>query len=244
MDEQLKPSDDDVPSQWGTRFRMRAPGPPRRAILGSVLLHAAVVAALFVAGVTLKAAEPDFQQFRVKLKSPPPQVQGDPEPVVNTVPVEAEPEPAPPVKETPKPAPKTPPKTQSAQPKPAEKPKDPQPARGPDPKPIEIGGENIDIDIKGAEFAYPEYLENISLTLGRYFRPPTGLKLEAEVMFYIRRDGSVGGMAPKRKSGNYEFDLKAFEAIEMAGRTKSFGPLPEGLQGDRLWISFTFKPKT
>jgi outer membrane biosynthesis protein TonB len=237
-------TDDGVTSQWGTRFRRRASRPSKSAVIGSLLLHGAGIAALILAGVTLRAQEPEFVQYKVKLKSPPAQVLGPPEPVANTTPVVSTPEPAPAEpKAADKPAPPKPaPKTQSAQNKPIEKPADPKPAQGPDPKPVEIGGEDIDIDIAGENFAYPEYLENIALTLRRYFRPPEGSRLEAEVMFFIRRDGSTGGVAPKRKSGSFDFDVKAIQAVEAAGKAKAFGPLPPGLQGDRLWISFTFKP--
>jgi len=246
MNEDLDPevSEGEPISQWGSRFRRRATRPSKGAIAGSVVVHVGLVASLFVAGVTLRAAEPEFVQYRVKLKSPPAQVLGEPEPVVNTTPVAATPAPAPAPQpnDPPKPTPKPTTQTQSAQQKPVERVPDPRPAQGLDPKPVEIGGENIDIDIAGANFAYPEYLENISLTLVRYFRPPGGANLEAEVLFFIRRDGTVGAIAPKRRSGNFQFDLKAIQAVEEAGKARAFGPLPDGLQGDRLWISFTFKP--
>jgi hypothetical protein len=45
-----------------------------------------------------------------------------------------------------------------------------------------------------------------------------------------------------RKSGNFQFDLQAHEAVDRAGRAGAFGPLPDGWQQDRLWISFTFEP--
>lgn len=242
--QQNGPMGDEPPARWGTRWQRPASRPPRRAIVASVLLHVSVVAAMFLAGVTLKAAEPDFQQFKVRLKSPPAQVLGTPEPVVNTAPVAVEPAPTPPpTPDTPpKPAPKPAPQTQSPQQKSVERTPAPTPAKGPDPKPVEIGGEDIDVDIAGAAFAYPDYLENIILQLNRYFRWPGAANLEAEVVFYIRRDGTVGSPTPKRKSGNFQFDIQTVQAIEAAGRNGAFGPLPEGLQGERLWISFTFKP--
>lgn len=237
---------DSTPSTWGTRLRRRSSGPPRRAVIASVVLHVAAIAAMWLAGVRLRPELPEFEQFRVTLVSPPAQVEApQQEPVATTTPVAVEPEPPEPEPQPDPepPPPPEPPRTQAPVERPVERQPDPQPARGPDPKPVEIGGEDIDINIEGAEFPYPEYLENITLQLRRYFRP-NAANLEAEVVFYILRDGAVGGIRIVRKSGNFNFDLQAVGAVEQAGRTGAFGELPVGWQGDRLWISFTFKPQS
>ena len=52
----------------------------------------------------------------------------------------------------------------------------------------------------------------------------------------------VGGLRLDDGSGNFNFDLEAMGAVEQAGRRAAFGPLPEGWQGDRLWVRFTFLP--
>ncbi|HEX2167358.1 MAG TPA: TonB C-terminal domain-containing protein, partial [Longimicrobiales bacterium] len=102
---------------------------------------------------------------------------------------------------------------------------------------------NLNIQREGEEFLYPEYQANIIRQLNQAFRWNGASNLEAEVVFYIKRDGSVGGIRIVRKSGNFQFDLQAHEAVDRVGRTGRFGPLPDGWQQDRLWVSFTFEPQ-
>jgi TonB family protein len=231
-------------STWGTRLRRRSSKPPRRFILASIGLHVFVVAAFYIAGARVPRL-PEFETFRVNLISPPPTVQGEPEPVVTTTPVVPEPtppEPPRPEPEPPRPQPVTPPRTQAPVPTPPQRQPDPPPARGPDPRPAPVGGENINVVQDGRDFQYPEYLNNIIIQLTRYFRPPEGLaNLEAEVVFYINRDGSVGGIQISQTSGNFAFNAQAMQAVEQAGRARAFGPLPDGWQRDRLHISYTFE---
>jgi TonB family protein len=61
-------------------------------------------------------------------------------------------------------------------------------------------------------------------------------------VFYILRDGAVGGIQVVRGSGNFAFNAQAMAAVEQAGRARAFGPLPDGWQRDRLHISYTFYP--
>lgn len=223
---------------WGSGFRRRQGRPSPFALFGSVLLHVGVVAAFWFAGVQLHRDIPEFVQYQVKLFSPPPTVEGPPTPVEQTTtPVVVPPAPEPvktPVKETPK--------TQAAVPQKVEsKPAEPKPATGKDAVQSPVGGEGIDVAIEGQEFPYPEYLEGIIMQLYRYFRGEG--KLSADVVFYIRRDGSAGGIQVVRGSGNFRFDLAAIEAVEQAGRAKAFGPLPKDWQGDRLYIKNTFAPR-
>ena len=248
-DRNQQPSSDGGPANWGARLRRHRARPPARAIIVSVLLHALVVAGFWLAGIEL-SPEPEFVQYRVTLVSPPPQESGEPEPAaVPETPVVAEPEPEPPAPEPepeleqpkqpePKPAP---PKPETATPTPEVNP-DPAPVRGPDPKPVTIGGENRNVQLEGEEFPFPDYLENIVTQLHRMFRWSGSANLEAEVVFYIQRDGTAGGIRIVRRSGNFQFDLQAHEAVDRAGRTGAFGPLPDGWQQDRLWVSFTFEP--
>jgi outer membrane biosynthesis protein TonB len=229
------------PSSWGRRLRRDRSGPPRRFVAASVGLHLGIVAVFVLAGIRLRSVPP-MEQFRVTLISPPPQVQGPPEPVETSSPVAVTPEPPKPV---PKPEPvKEPPRTQAPKPKPVEKKPDPTPPKGPDPKPAPVGGENIQLEQDGREFQYPEYLENIALQINRYFRWNGPADLEAEVIFYILRNGSVGGIRVVRKSGNFRFDLQTAEALDEIGRARAFGALPEGWQRDRLYVSYTFQKPT
>jgi outer membrane biosynthesis protein TonB len=229
-------------STWGTRLRgprRRGSRPPGRFVGISIGLHVFVVGALYAAGVRAPRI-PEFEQFRINLVSPPAQVEGPRQPVATTVPVvQKEPE-------LPKPEPKTepkpePPKTQAPTPKPPEKKPDPTPAAGPDPKPVAVGGEDINVQRDGREFQYPDYLDNIMLQMYRYSRWNGPANLEAEVMFYITRDGSIGGLQLVRRSGNFNFDAQAMRAAEEAGKARAFGPLPAGWQRDRLWVQFAFK---
>lgn len=213
-------------------------------MFASVALHVLVVVLLWLAGLKLRPDMPEFESYRVTLSSPPAAVQGEPEPVVTNTPVVTEPEPTPPEPKPEPPKPREQPRTQAPTQRPVERTPDPQPARGPDPKPVSVSGENLDVRIEGEEFPYPEYLEDMIASLMRIFRWSGAPNLEAEVVFAIRRDGSVDRpITLTRRSGNFNFDMAAVEAVEQAGKTRAFDPLPEGLQGERLWISFTFKPK-
>jgi len=89
------------------------------------------------------------------------------------------------------------------------------------------GNDVATVSTEGIKFPFPEYLQNIqSQVLRRWQRPQRGTPLEAEVSFFVHRDGSVTGMQFVRRSGNFAFDLEAQGAIEDAG--KAFGPLPDG----------------
>jgi TonB family protein len=243
MDEQGRTPADAPDSSWGARLRRHRARPPRRFVIASVGLHAAIVALLLASG--LRFSRPiEYQQFRVTLVSPPPvQAAPVPEPVTQTttpVIVETTPPPPQPKPEPPKPHPL---RTQAPQQRPPEpKPEPPKPARGPDPKPAAVGGENIQVVQAGQEFMFPEYLENIMLQLYRYFRWSGPATLEAELTFYINRDGSVGGIRVVNRSGNFQFDSGAVEAVDQAGRARAFGALPTGWQADRLYVRYTFKP--
>jgi outer membrane biosynthesis protein TonB len=250
-DEKQQPINEGSAATWGARLTRHRAKPPARALIASVLLHVFVVAGFWLAGVQL-SPEPEFVQYRVTLVSPPPQEQGEPEPAAapetpvlaepepEPQPVAPDPEPQPPEPETPTPRPEQP-RPATATPPPERSP-DPEPVRGRDPVPSSSGGENLNVRQDGEEFPYPDYLENIVTQLHRMFRWSGSANLEAEVVFYIQRDGSAGGIRLVRRSGNFQFDLQAHEAVDRAGRTGAFGPLPDGWQQDRLWVSFTFEP--
>jgi periplasmic protein TonB len=235
------------------------------AVLGSIALHATLVAAFWISGRQLAERMPEFRVYRVNIVSPPPQVQGDPtpavqapEPVPEVPPPAAEPPPPPPRIETPRPPPQQAP-PQQQQPPPAETrsqtqtppreppretppPRESTPARGNNPQPVEVAGDGINVQMEGAEFPFPGYLENVISQIHRHFRWSGAPNLEAQVHFYILTDGSVGGIRVIRPSGNVRFDLEATSAVEQAGRRGAFGPLPDGWQQDRLWVSFRFLP--
>ena len=226
----------------GTGIGLRRPGPDRRAVIGSVVFHVVLVGVLVVSGTVFARRMPAFEVYRVKLVSPPPQLAGEPAPIRATPPVVRRPERTvqTPTQQQPKPRPVE----QKPPPKEEPKPKEPEPTRGARPKPDSPGGEDIQLDMEGKEFPFPDYLENIILVLNRHFRWSGNPALEGEVAFYIERDGSVGdnSIQVTRKSGDFRFDLEMMSAVEQAGNRRAFGPLPDGWVSDKLWVRFKFLP--
>lgn len=116
-------------------------------------------------------------------------------------------------------------------------------ATGPNPAPSTRAGEGLNVRTAGAAFVDRAYLENIILQVNRHFRRPPGARTEeAEVRFWIHRDGSVSGIELVRSRGSLAFHLAAMEAVEQAGKQDLLGPLPADYPGDRLMISFYFRP--
>lgn len=248
----------DTGAVWGTGIGRPRPRPGRSAVLGSITFHVLLLGGLYAAGLH-RATLPEFEVYRVQLRSPPPQVAAEtqviappaPDPIVvrEAPPTQREePKPAPPKPqpEPPKPDPKpveTPPRpVKTPEQQTTEPPKEPVKSAGRNADERSTGGENIDVDMEGREFPYPEYLQNVITQLHRHFRWAGNPNLQAEVAFYIQRDGSVGGITVSRKSGDFNFDMEAMAAVEQVGRRGLFGPLPEGWLADRLWIRFRFLP--
>ena len=67
--------------------------------------------------------------------------------------------------------------------------------------------------------------------------------LDAEVSFFVHRDGSVTDLQFIKRSGNFAFDLEAQGAVEEAGRLKALGSLPDGWNADVLFVRFYFTGK-
>jgi periplasmic protein TonB len=108
----------------------------------------------------------------------------------------------------------------------------------------EQGGKGTDvanIRTEGIDFPYTGYLENIVRQIALRFRPPRGSPLKAEVMFLIRRDGSISGFRFIQRSGSFTFDLEAQGAVESAAN--AFGALPSGFREDVLPVMFSFDPR-
>jgi len=105
------------------------------------------------------------------------------------------------------------------------------------------GSGDITVQIEGLQARYPEYYENIIRTLYRFFRWNEASRPSAEYFFYINQDGSVTDIRLIRTSGNVAFNLEAMGAIEAAGERRAFGELPDGFEGDRLPVLFSFQPQ-
>ena len=97
------------------------------------------------------------------------------------------------------------------------------------------------IRTEGIDFPFPGYLENIVRQIALRFEPPRGTNLKAEVMFLIRRDGSITSVTFLQRSGSFTFDLEAQGAVEAAA--SKFGPLPSGFRDDVLPVVFSFDPR-
>jgi protein TonB len=219
--------------------------PPGRAagLVGTILVHAAAVSFLFTTVKPTKASPPSYavdlvaapapsqkRLAREALPTPPPEEK--PAPVKPTPPKPTK-TPAPP---KPKPAPPTevkkepPPKTAA----PA------TPAEGETPS---TGSDVATIKTPGLAFPYPEYLRNIVTQIYQRWDRGTGQQRNfAEISFLILRDGSVREIHFVTRSGSFAFDLNAQGAIEAAGNSHAFGPLPDGWENDVLPVSFYFKP--
>ena len=116
------------------------------------------------------------------------------------------------------------------------------------PAPVAAGGDEggkgtdvRNIRTEGIDFPFPGYLENIVRQIALRFQPPRGSQLKAEVMFLIRRDGTVSAVRFVQRSGSFTFDLEAQGAIEAAAA--KFGPLPTGFKDDVLPVMFSFDPR-
>lgn len=110
-----------------------------------------------------------------------------------------------------------------------------------------IGDKGTDVATvrtEGIDFPFPGYLNNIVRQIALNFNPrDRNTALRSEVLFIIRRDGSVANVRILKKSGSYAFDLEAQGAIEAASASRGFGPLPEGFRDDALTVYFSFDPK-
>jgi protein TonB len=226
------------------KVRIYDRAPPGRAagLVGTLLIHAVAISFLFTTVKPSKAAPPSYAVELVAA----------PAPTQKRLAREALPTPPPPEKPAPvKPAPAKPAKAPAPpQPKPAppEASKEPPPKTAAEatPAPGETPSTGTDvatIKTPGLAFPYPEYLRNIvTQVYQRWDRGSAQQRNFAEISFLILRDGSVRDIHFVTRSGSFAFDLNAQGAIEAAGNTRSFGPLPDGWDADVLPVSFYFKP--
>lgn len=250
----------------GLRGRASAEGVRGAGIAGSLGLHALALATLLMAGAT-KTRPPLLTAYRVDLIAAPAPAAP---PVASTqaapVPEPPRPAAAPAVTRTP-PAPVTPPRSgvpaAAPAPRPAAATPEPPaaasrtPAAPPSPPPSAaapssplapgatpgVGADPATVRTEGVEFPFPGYLRNLVAQVYRRWRPPsTNAALQAEVFFFVHRDGSVTGLQFIRRSGSFAFDLEAQGAVEAATRAAAFGPLPDGYAADVLPVSFFFSP--
>ena len=215
-------------------------------LIGTTLLHAAVVAFVFMTpSSTMKAGPPSYAVELLAAPERQPQLK---KAAPEAIPTPPEEKPAPIKPQPAKLPPKVPPKPEPKPPPEPEKKEAPAKTRAPDkPLPGETPSTGTDIatvKTPGLDFPYPEYLRSIvSEVYRRWDRPSGGGNLQAEVSFLILRDGTVREIKFLRSSGNFAFDLDAQGAIEAAGNARAFGPLPDGYPADVLPVSFYFTPR-
>jgi protein TonB len=236
--------------------RLTAPG-----LAGSAALHLLVVATFLVAGGARgRPALPPV--YRVSLVAAPGRPAEAATPAATPAPTPARPTP-----DTPRPtpavsrAPAVPLKPAAAPPRTAPAPAattantlhpaPTQPASSPpatipgSPSGVPGGSDAATIKTEGVEFPFPGYLRNLVAQVYTRWRPaPSSVLLEAEVFFFVHRDGSVTGLQFIRRSGSFAFDLEAQGAIEAASRAAAFGALPSGYGPDLLPVSFFFNPRS
>jgi outer membrane biosynthesis protein TonB len=227
--------------------KIRSPdreSPGRAAgLFGTFLVHGAVASFLFTTVKPSKASPPSYAVDLVAA----------PAPTQKRLAREALPTPPPvekpaPVKPTPPKPAKAPAPPQPKPPPPTEVTKEPPPKTTSPVTPVEgetpsTGSDVATIKTPGLAFPFPEYLRNIvTQVYQRWDRGSAKQRNFAEISFLVLRDGSVRDIRFVTRSGSFAFDLDAQGAIEAAGNTRAFGPLPDGWESDVLPVSFYFKP--
>ncbi|MBK8249485.1 MAG: TonB C-terminal domain-containing protein [Gemmatimonadetes bacterium] len=101
------------------------------------------------------------------------------------------------------------------------------------------GTDVANVETAGVEFPFPAYLRNIVNQIGANFETTDPRPWSVDIAFRIRRDGSVMDIEIRKASGNRIFDIGARGAVEAAGRSRAFGPLPDGFGDDVLPVIFT-----
>lgn len=208
---------------------------PPSAVAGSVTVHVALVAFVLLVGPAIPSAIPP-RTFRVRLVAAADQRAPERQDPAPARVAEEEHRPPPPQPEVER-QPETETPAVVREEPPVERPER-EPARA-----SEEGEETVNVQLDGAIFPFPSYLNNIIRQVERYWRPPADSRaLRAELVFVILEDGSVTEIEWIRRSSDPVFDLQAKGAIEAAGRHQAFGPLPDGYPRDRLRVSFFFDP--
>ncbi|MBA3345726.1 MAG: TonB C-terminal domain-containing protein [Gemmatimonadales bacterium] len=223
-------------------------GPPGKiaGILGTVAVHAAAVGFLFTQVKPTEASPPVYAVELVAAPAPAPRQRLAREAVPTPPPVEkpapVKPQPPQPAKTPPAPVPKPPPPDETEREPPPETAAPVAPIEGETPS---TGTDVATIKTPGLQFPFPEYLRNIvTQVYQRWDREAARQNSFAEISFFILRDGSVRDIHFVTRSGTFGFDLSAQGAIEAAGNSKAFGPLPDGWENDVLPVSFYFKPSS
>lgn len=213
----------------------------RGSIVGSGLIHAALIVALFYVRTPMSLIVPSPETVQVALIDPSALMQSPPPPREPSPPVPAKPEEIKPVddtgvKLTPVPPRKKPPaKPPDEQPPPQEAPALPSAAVG-------SAGLRGDMSLEVRDFAFTYYLVLVRNKIAGNWAPPAGLatggrRVRSVVHFRISRGGDVGGVRLESASGYEFFDRSALRAVMISD---PLPPLPLGFGGGDLGVHFGF----
>lgn len=209
----------------------------RGSLVGSIVVHVAVIAALFALRTPTPIVVPGPDVVQVALISPDratATIATPPVPVPPKVSPTVAPEPGEGVKLTPPKPPRIkPPENQP--PPPASTPALPWAAAGP----AGLRGE-VSVDAHDFEFTY--YLMLVRNRIAQNWTPPAGLgggaTVQAVTYFQIGRDGSVRALRLETPSGLEYFDRSVTRAVMLSD---PLPPLPLGFGGPSLGVHFGFQ---
>lgn len=219
--------------------RRRTPAPVGMALTGTLVVHGLAGAFIFATPGTQKRLPPTYTVRLIA--APAADLESRKAPEAFERPAEEKPAPVPKIK-TPRSTVSraTPPATRDQTNREAAPRTTPQNQPLPGERPS-TGNDIATVSTEGIAFPFPEYLQNIvTQVLQRWQRPAQTSPLEAELSFFVHRNGSVTDLQFIQRSGNFTFDLEAQGAIEAAGASKAFGMLPDGWTSDVLFVRFYF----
>lgn len=244
----------DAVEQVLERRRAREGVSARRALLGSLALHALLATAILVVPILARGDEEPLQfvgevmivpAAALGVRNPPPAPA--PEPKAAPEPAPPEPEPAPePKPDTRPPAPE--PQRETSKPRQTE-PRSPTPPasagdeirrRAGSPQGSSLGTASFGATGIDPVFAgkYDYYVQQmLAMVSSAWIRPALGGEVEAVISFRIERDGSITPARVRQSSGYSSFDLAALRAVQGAA---PFPRLPQTYREDSLGVNLIF----
>ena len=214
----------------------------RGSVLGSGLVHGAVMAALLVARPPMNAIVPGPDVVQVALVDPTAAIAPVPEPAPTPPPPETKPDIQPEEVEGVKiePRPPRPKKREVKEEQPPPAPKRAAPTL-PSAK-VGSAGLSGDVSVDSGNFEFTYYLLLVRNQIASRWAPPTGLStggnpMRAVVYFRVGRGGEITGIRLETASGLEFFDRSAVRAVTVSD---PLPPLPLGYAGGELGIHFGF----
>ncbi|MGH7729660.1 MAG: TonB C-terminal domain-containing protein [Candidatus Eiseniibacteriota bacterium] len=213
----------------------------RGSIVGSGVMHLALLVALFYVRTPVSLVVPGPEAVQVALIDPTARIPAAP-PIPETPPPEPKLEEIKPVEDTGvKLAPETPKKKKKAEKAPEESPPPQEVATLPSAA-VGSAGLKGDLALDVRDFAFTYYLLLVRNKIAANWEPPAGLatggrRVRAVVYFRIGRDGEVTGVTMETASGLEFFDRSALRAVMLSNPMPH---LPFGFGGGDLGVHFGF----